>query len=193
MTRTACSLLFVACLFCACAERHTPNAGVRYSIPPKPTIYVRTADGGLVPEPAEAQDDQRDFGASNNSRADIFNLDHSRWRSGEGLPEAVRLRYSRPVSMGSPPIDASNAEPIYPRIYYVRPEHTSTGYIEGRYGRIENFTPGEHTSTEYIPSHYRGDGLYTRPEHTPPGYVSGHYRAVPQPGNPASQIGAKRP
>ena len=193
MTRTACSLLFVACLFCGCADSHAPNAGVRYSIPPKPTIYVRTADGVLVPEVAEAQDDNRDFGVSNNSQTDINYQDDSRWRSGDGLPEAERLRYSRPVSKGSSPIDAGKAEPIYPQTYYVRPEHTSKGYIEGRYGRIENFTPGEHTSTEYIPGHYRGDGLYTRPEHTPPGYIPGHYRAVPQPGNPASQIGAGRP
>ena len=81
--------------------------------------------------------------------------------------------------------------PIYPQYYYVRPEHTSTGYLEGRYGRIDNFTPGEHTSTGYIPGHYRGDGNYTRPEHTSTGYIPGHYRAELQP-NAASMIGAPK-
>lgn len=168
-----------------------PQAG---AIPPRPVIYVRSPDGTLVPE--RATTDQRDgqgYDCSLNTQADVYYLDDSRWRSGEGLPEAVRLRYSRPVGMGPPTIDATTAEPIYPQTYYVRPEHTSTGYIEGRYGRIDNFTPGEHTSTEYIQGHYRGDGTYTLPEHTPSGYIPGHYRAVPQPGNPASRIGANKP
>jgi hypothetical protein len=145
-------------------------------IPPKPTIYVRTPDGRLVPE---------DRPPGGDDVAD------SRWRYGEGLPESARLRYSRPVGMG-PPIDGTTANPIYPQPYYVQPEHTSTGYIEGRYGRTDNFTPGEHTSREYVPGNYRGDGQYTHPEHTPRGYIPGHYRAVPQPGNPASQIGVNR-
>lgn len=187
-------LTSIFCLFgiwvCGCAGPSAPRAVARQTIPPKPTIYVRTPDGGLVPEQRPAVDprDGQFYGS-----ADLYYLDGTRWRSGEGLPEAVRLRYSRPVGLGPPPIDKAKAEPIYPQTYYVRPEHTSTGYIEGRYGRIDNFTPGEHTSTEYLPGHYRGDGLYTRPEHTPGGYVPGHYRAVPQPGNPASRIGVNKP
>ncbi|HKQ46876.1 MAG TPA: hypothetical protein VJZ71_02265 [Phycisphaerae bacterium] len=176
MFRKSYKSLMLLVVGASCSQPvHPPVREV--SIPDRPVIYVRTADGGLVPEQQAGDDDLRD----------------SRWRSGEGLPEAVRLRYSRPVGKGPPPIDRTTAEPIYPQTYYVRPEHTSTGYIEGRYGRTGDFTPGEHTSREYIPGHYRGDGTYTRPEHTPSGYIPGHYRAVPQPGNPASQIGARNP
>jgi hypothetical protein len=81
------------------------------------------------------------------------------------------------------------AEPTYPQYYYVRPEHTATGYTAGSYGRIDNYTPGQHTSTGYIPGNYRGDGNYTRPLHTSTGYIPGHYRSVPQP-NPSSTTGS---
>ena len=179
MIRSTAIICLTGFWVCGCAGPSGPYAASTQNVPPKPTIYVRTPDGRLIPE--------RDYGGSSN-----YDLADSRWRYGEGLPESARLRYSRPVGKGPLSIDGTTAEPIYPQTYYVQPEHTSTGYIEGRYGRIENFTPGEHTSNEYVPGHYRGDGQYTHPEHTPRGYVPGHYRAVPQPGNPASQIGVNR-
>ncbi len=142
---------------------------------------VRTPHG-LVPESEatnQSADQRSKKGRSTDkdqpelsSRADFYSGTESDWKRSGGRSSAARGQ-----ATGLLP----DSGPIYSQSYYVRPEHTSTGYIEGRYGRTDNYTPGEHTSTGYIPGNYRGDGNYTRPEHTSTGYIPGHYRADPQP------------
>lgn len=136
-------------------------------LPPKPTIYLRTPNG-LVPT------------SSDEAMATRSAMFERMYVGARDVPPPIPFLKSLSGPQ-RPPL----ATPIYPQYYYVRPEHTPTGYIEGRYGRIDNFTPGEHSSTGYTPGHYRADGNYTRPEHTSTGYIPGHYRAEPQP-NPAT-------
>jgi hypothetical protein len=154
----------------ACAKPWTPP---RDRTPPPPTIiYLRTPQG-LVPMNSKeaAALDQTSF--------------ERQFAGGRDVPPPLSVTQSLSGSQ-APPL----AAPIQPQYYYVRPEHTSTGYIEGHYGRIDNYTPGEHTSTGYIEGHYRGDGLYTQPEHTSTGYIPGHYRAETLP-NGSSMIGVQ--
>jgi hypothetical protein len=92
-------------------------------------------------------------------------------------------RFTDPQSLSRPKTQVDRFGPVYSQYYYVRPEHTPRGYIEGRYGRVDNYTPGMHAPHGYVPGNYRGDGAlyYTRPEHTSTGYIPGHYRAEPIP------------
>jgi hypothetical protein len=112
-------------------------------------------------------------------------LGDERSSAGNGFNGSARALPRIPVleHLSGPQRAGGGLTPVTPQYYYVRPEHTSSGYIEGRYGRIDNYTPGEHTSRGYIEGHYRGDGAYnyTRPEHASTGYIPGHYRAEPVP------------
>ena len=151
--------VIVLCIGCAQPWPMPTSA----SAPLKPRIYRHT-DGEVV--------------SGNSKQAEVFGAPVSlrEYAGGRDVPPPMAVTQS--LSGSQRP---AMAEPIYPQYYYVRPEHTSTGYIEGRYGRVGNYTPGQHTSTGYIPGNYRGDGNYTRPQHTSTGYIPGHYRAVPQP------------
>lgn len=174
----------ISCLFLSlaffvgvgCSQTWTPPRD-RF-IPPPPQFMVRTPHG-LVPE-REAKTQTAERGNQDEKSASRDARDLSS-RVDDYPYSDFGPRTGRPIGPGSRTVDTPNAGPIYSQSYYVRPEHTSTGYIEGRYGRTDHYTPGEHTSTGYIPGNYRGDGNYTRPEHTSTGYIPGHYRADLQP------------
>ena len=97
--------------------------------------------------------------------------------------------YRPPAAWSIPKPTVESVGPVSPQYYYVRPEQDPSllgrsapmGLSPGRYGRIDNFTPGEQTPHGYEPGHYRGEGVYTRPEYTPHGFSPGNWRAEPLP------------
>ncbi len=162
MIRVAAIALCLPVLFCTgCARTRTMPS--HSSIAPRPPIGLHPpqAPGPLITNPS-AMPDQMSIGRQFAASRDV--------------PPAIPFLESLSGPQKPPPVG-----PVYPQYYYVRPEHTPTGYLEGHYGRIDNYTPGRHTSGGYVPGHYRGDGSYTRPEHTSTGYLPGHYRAEPLP------------
>ena len=79
------------------------------------------------------------------------------------------------------------AQPTATIPYYIRGEHTSTGYIPGSYLREGNYTRGEWTPGGYVPGNYRGESdNYIRGEWTSAGYVRGNYRSEPMFQQPAT-------
>ncbi len=163
--------LLAAALAFAPGCTHSRYPPVAQSPFPPPTIYVLTSNTRVAMSPAQA--------AAYEVAAERGELTSPSYaESNDALPRTPVLD-----ALSQPKVPVEQFGPVNPQYYYVRPEHTSTGYIEGHYGQVDNFMPGEHTSRGYMAGHYRGDGAqhYTRPEHTSGGYIEGHYRAEPVP------------
>jgi len=91
----------------------------------------------------------------------------------------------KPLELAGPVWSRGPGQPTATIPYYIRGEHTSTGYTPGSYQRQSNYTRGEWTSAGYVPGNYRGESdNYIRGEWTSAGYVRGNYRSelmFPQP------------
>ena len=186
--------LTLSCLLCttACLKPWTPPPC--QSPVPRPTIMVHTPHGWqpmsaddakayVCPEPT-TQPAALSAYIPFDSDLPPFADDPSMTCLGEPFRQIPALH-----ALSGPADISTRLYSVSPQYYYVRGEHTSTGYIPAQYGRIDNYTPGQHTSEVHIPGHYRADGLYTRPEHTSTGYIPGHYRAELLPfGQPVGQV-----
>lgn len=94
--------------------------------------------------------------------------------------ERINASGTRPLALA--PLQWSTSPPTTTATipYYIRGEHTSTGYIRGSYLREGDYIRGEQTPAGYIPGNYRGESdNYIRGEHTSQGYIRGNYRSEP--------------
>lgn len=150
-----------------CSRPWTPP--VQVATMPPPTVLVQTEFGLIPMTTVEAAAYQREGVLEGKGPLLLSDIGGDYF---SGRSELVGLGPPSGLSSGG-----GRAAYALPQPYYVRGEHTSTGYTPGEYGRLDNYTPGRHTSTGYTPGHYRGDGNYTRGEYTSRGYIPGHYRA----------------
>lgn len=112
-----------------------------------------------------------------SGNAEIPSRDSLRFRF-EGDSRLKALSWAGGLDGPARPVESPD---VARQRYYVRPEHTSTGYVRGHYRREGDFIRGEHTPGGYVPGSYLGSGDYVRGQHTPSGYIRGHYRSVAQP------------
>lgn len=86
----------------------------------------------------------------------------------------------KPMELAGPVWSRGPAQPTATIPYYIRGEHTSTGYVPGSYLRESNYIRGEWTPAGYVPGNYRAESdNYIRGEWTSAGYVRGNYRSEP--------------